>query len=176
MAAKKLARSACRRRKTFLMQPTEYCSLGELSSRPYSPTLQRKAAPRFGLPYAGHGVRVHVLSAAQCVAMMGVLDLEAPLLIARTASNLKGSLPVLRRGCRRTRVYAVEVLPWPRCDAEASLGRCYLCRGWPETTLDAILHSPTLLPSQLEPRIVPALPVRIKLAAKRVVAVGSLQR
>jgi hypothetical protein len=35
----------------------------------------------FGLPYAGHGVRVHVLSVAECVAMMGALDLEAELLI-----------------------------------------------------------------------------------------------
>jgi hypothetical protein len=29
-------------------------------------------------------------------------------------------------GGGRTRVYAVDVSPWPRCDAESSPGRCYL--------------------------------------------------
>jgi hypothetical protein len=42
------------------------------------------------------------------------------------AEGLKESLALLHRGGRETRVYAVDVSPWPRCDAEASPERCYL--------------------------------------------------
>jgi hypothetical protein len=42
------------------------------------------------------------------------------------AEDLKESLALLRRGSRATRVYAVDVSPWPRCGAESSPGRCYL--------------------------------------------------
>jgi hypothetical protein len=40
-----------------------------------------KSSRTFGLPYAGHGVRVHVLSVAECVAQMGALDLKAERLV-----------------------------------------------------------------------------------------------
>jgi hypothetical protein len=39
---------------------------------------------------------------------------------------LKGLLSLGHLRGRGTRVYAVDVSPWPRCDAESSPGRCYL--------------------------------------------------